>query len=59
MMVSRFLSIIFFYKILKKHGYGFDIKDAIILTYGGIRGAIGISFCLIVTSDDFFDEKFK
>ena len=59
MMLSRFLSIMVFYKILKKHGYGFSLKDAIVLTYGGIRGAIGISFSLIVTNDSYFDENFK
>ena len=45
-----------FYRVLKKHGYGFSIEDAIILTYGGIRGAIGISFSLIVSNDPYFDE---
>ena len=55
MMLSRFLSIMVFYNILKKHGYGFNIKDALVLTYGGIRGAIGISFSLIVSHDSFFD----
>jgi len=35
------------------------MKDAIVLTYGGIRGAIGISFALIVSHDTFFDHKFK
>lgn len=48
MMISRYLSIMIFYEYLKKKGYGFSHKDAIILTYGGIRGAIGISFALIV-----------
>ena len=59
MMISRFLSIMVVYKILKKHGYGFTFNDAIILTYGGIRGAIGISFALIVTHDPFFEGRFK
>ena len=48
MMISRYLSIMVFYKVLKKNGYGFCHNDAIVLTYGGIRGAIGISFALIV-----------
>ena len=59
MMFCRFLSIMVVYKILKKHGYGFSMNDAIVLTYGGIRGAIGISFALIVSHDTFFDHKFK
>ena len=59
MMISRFLSFMVVYKVLKRHGYGFDFKDAIVLTYGGIRGAIGISFSLIVSHDPYFDAKFK
>ena len=59
MMISRFLSIMVVFNILKKHGYGFALTDAIVLTYGGIRGAIGISFSLIVSHDPYFDEKFK
>lgn len=48
MMAARYLSIMLFYKILKQNGYGFTHKDAVVLTYGGIRGAIGIAFALIV-----------
>jgi len=59
MMVSRFLSIMVVYNILNKHGYGFTFNDALVLTYGGIRGAIGISFSLIISHDSFFDHKFK
>jgi NhaP-type Na+/H+ or K+/H+ antiporter len=59
MMVCRYLSIMFFWKVLKKYGYGFTHVDAIVLTYGGIRGAIGISFALIVQHDKFFHDDFK
>lgn len=48
-----------FYNFLKKYGYGLNFKDVIVITYGGIRGAICISFSLIISSDPFFEEKFK
>ena len=44
---------------MKNNGYGFTHKDAIVLTYGGIRGAIGISFALIVQHDNFFPHLFR
>jgi NhaP-type Na+/H+ or K+/H+ antiporter len=47
-MFSRFLSIMLFYKIFKKKGQGFSYKDVMVLSYGGIRGAVGISFALII-----------
>ena len=59
MNLSRYLAIMCFYKILRKQGYGFQHRDAVVLTYGGIRGAIGISFALIVQHDAFFDDNFK
>lgn len=32
---------------------------AIVLTYGGLRGAIGISFALIVSNDDGLPAKLR
>ena len=48
MMIARYLSIMIFFKPLKNNGYGFSHKDALVLTYGGVRGAVGIAFALIV-----------
>ncbi len=59
MMIARYLSIMIFYKLLKKHGYGFSLKDALVLTYGGVRGAVGIAFSLIIYHDKDFSDKFK
>ena len=56
---ARYLSIMLFYKIMARNGYGFTHKDAIVLTYGGIRGAIGIAFALIIQHDPSFSDRFK
>lgn len=72
MLVVRFASIAIFMPILRKIAYGLTwvevICDAflfiflykvIVLAYGGLRGAIGIAFALIVSNDDEFPIKFR
>jgi NhaP-type Na+/H+ or K+/H+ antiporter len=52
MIAARFLAIAAFMKFLKNMGYGLTWKEVYVLTYGGLRGAVGISFALIVSRDD-------
>ena len=52
MLGSRFLSIAAFMHFLRDWGYGLTWKEVYILTYGGLRGAVGISFALIVSRDE-------
>jgi NhaP-type Na+/H+ or K+/H+ antiporter len=59
MMLSRFGAIACFMGWLKKWGYGLTWKEVYVLAYGGLRGAIGISFALIVANDPAFDQKLK
>ncbi|EGR30581.1 sodium hydrogen exchanger family protein, putative [Ichthyophthirius multifiliis] len=61
MILSRFGSIALVMKWLRKWGYGLSWKDVYVLTYGGLRGAIGISFALIVANDytDAYSQKFR
>ena len=58
-MVGRFLAIAVFMPWLQRIGYGLLWREIIVLTYGGIRGAVGITFALIVTKDDSLPEKLK
>lgn len=51
MIGARFISISLFMGVLPTLGYGLTWKDVYILTYGGLRGAIGLSFSLIVYND--------
>ena len=50
-IVARFLSISLFMGVLPNLGYGLTWREVYVLTYGGVRGAIGISFSLIVYND--------
>jgi hypothetical protein len=51
MILSRFASIACVMNWLRKWGYGLTWKEVYVLAYGGLRGAIGISFAMIVTND--------
>lgn len=56
---ARFISIGVFMPRLKKLGYGFRWIEVAALTYGGLRGAVGIAFTLILAANDFLPEKFR
>lgn len=59
MTMARFLSIVIFMPTLRKSGYGLTMKEVYVLTYGGLRGAVGIAFSLIIASNDDFPERFR
>jgi NhaP-type Na+/H+ or K+/H+ antiporter len=42
----------FFFPLMKRIGYGITFKESIILTWGGLRGAIGLALALIVVSEE-------
>jgi len=50
--VVRAIVIATLYPIMKKAGYGLPKKDAIIVWYGALRGAIGLALALIVAGVD-------
>lgn len=41
-----------FYPFMRKAGYGLPVKDAIVVWYGALRGAIGLALALIVAGVD-------
>ena len=45
----RTLVIFAFYPIMKRVGYGIDRREAIILSWGGLRGALGLALALLVS----------
>jgi NhaP-type Na+/H+ or K+/H+ antiporter len=49
---ARFLSIAVFLPKLQNEGYGLKWIEVLALTYGGLRGAIGIAFTLILAAND-------
>jgi len=48
--VVRAFVIAMFYPIMKRTGYGLSKKDAVVVWYGALRGAIGLALALIVAS---------
>jgi len=48
----RAVVILMLYPIMKNSGYGLPKKDAIIVWYGALRGAIGLALALIVAGVD-------
>lgn len=54
MILARFGAIAVFIKWLKKFGYGLSWAEVYVLTYGGLRGAVGIAFAMIIANDKAF-----
>ena len=48
-----------FYPLMKKAGYGLPGKDAIVVWWGALRGAIGLALALVVYAEDYRFEKFE
>lgn len=48
-----------FYPAMKRIGYGLDKKDATVLWYGALRGAIGLALALIVANTDSIDKTIR
>lgn len=59
MTVVRYLVISLFMPILRRQGYGLGWNDVFILTYGGLRGAIGICFAMIVSRDPEYNPTLR
>ena len=51
MIIARVIMVFTFYPALKNTGYGVNMKEMIILIYGGLRGALGMSLSLFVAVD--------
>ena len=47
-LVSRYLGMLSFQGILSRLGYGLQWKELIVIAYAGLKGAIAISFAMII-----------
>lgn len=45
----RFAMITLFYPVMKRLGYGLTKRESVILTWGGLRGALGMTLALMVS----------
>ena len=57
LLVIRFGFILLVMPILNRTGYEFNIKHCVIVSYGGLRGAIGLALALIVTHSEILPEE--
>ena len=46
----RFLMILMFYPILCRIGYGMNLKQVVLCAWAGLRGAVGLSLALMVST---------
>jgi NhaP-type Na+/H+ or K+/H+ antiporter len=51
--LTRAINIAMFYPLMKRTGYGLPGKDAVVVWWGGLRGAIGLALALVVYSESF------
>lgn len=55
MIIARFLMVGTLFCFLSRHGYGLNPTQAIVLCYGGLRGALGLTLALMVGVDTRID----
>jgi len=57
--IVRAIVIALFYPVMKNIGYGMTLKNAYVLWYGALRGAIGLALALIVANSKFIDNEIR
>ena len=57
--IFRYAAIMMLYPIMKRSGYGLNKKESIILTWGGLRGALGMTLALMVSYTPAIPEEIR
>lgn len=57
--IARALMIFIFFPLMRKSGYGLTKKEAIILWWGALRGAVGLALALILANEKSIDESIR
>ncbi len=57
--IIRAIVIAIFYPIMKRLGYGLPKKNAYILWWGALRGAVGLALALIVAGEEMIPESIR
>ena len=52
MNALRFLGVFMFYPVLRRGSYGIDKRQAFVLGYSGLRGAVGLTLAIAIHQDD-------
>ena len=60
LVLIRTVMVILFYPLLRMGTYGLHWKDAVVLAWAGLRGAVGLTLALIVyDSDTVIDQNYR
>ena len=59
MNLSRYVMINLLLPLINKSGYPLNWKDVVILSYGGVRGSLGLALALIIYRDAGYNDRFK
>ncbi len=57
--IVRAIVITIFFPVMKKAGYGLSKKNAYVLWWGALRGAIGLALALIVAGEESIDRHIR
>ncbi len=57
--IVRMAMIAIFYPIMKRSGYGITKRESLILTWGALRGALGLTLALMVSYTDSIPEDIR
>ena len=58
-ILIRYIMIYMLYPLLKTFGYGISLRESVILGWGGLRGALGMSLALMVYSTESIPEEVR
>jgi NhaP-type Na+/H+ or K+/H+ antiporter len=50
LVIIRYICVFLFYPCLSRMGYGLTISQAVLVSYGGLRGAVGLCLAMVVHS---------
>jgi NhaP-type Na+/H+ or K+/H+ antiporter len=59
LMVLRFSLLVVSLPVLRKCGYGSNLKEVAVMAYGGLRGAVGLCLALLVKENPLIHEEIK
>ena len=59
MMLMRAVMVLIFLPLIRTYGYGLNKKEFIVLVYGGLRGALGLTLALMVYVDETLDQRLR
>ena len=57
--IVRFVGLILLWPLMRKTGYTFEFAHVCLITYSGLRGAVGLTLALIVKFSKGIDDEIK